>query len=74
MRLSVKKGDIGYSPRWAIKAKAILDGKEVKNCFTADEERGKVWCHDIDAFLPGMESIPVKEMAGNVEIKLCRTF
>jgi hypothetical protein len=69
MRLSVHKDDPGCSLH-AYGAKAFVDGKEIENCFTADEELGKAWAYDLDAFEPGMEDIPVKEYTGKVEIQV----
>jgi hypothetical protein len=41
MRLSVNQDDRGYGPE-AFYAKVFLDGIELKNCVTADEELGEV--------------------------------
>lgn len=42
MRLSVRKDDPGYS-KHAFGAKVLLDGVEVEQVFTADEEQGALW-------------------------------
>jgi len=44
MRLSIVKSDPGYHPM-AQQCRILLDGVEIKNCFTADEEEGKVYCY-----------------------------
>jgi hypothetical protein len=41
MRLSAKKGDPGYT-RSTYGATVLLDGKEIKDVLTADEEAGYV--------------------------------
>lgn len=69
MRISVQENDSGYSPH-AHRCSVYLDGKRVEKCFTADEELGVCYCHDIEAFVPGTDEIPVKELRGEVEIKL----
>ncbi len=43
MRISVNKDDPG-SREDAYDAKVFLDGKELKACYTADEEMGMVHC------------------------------
>ena len=47
MRLSVKKSDPGYRPD-AHQYKPYLNGVLVKNCFTADEDRGYVLVYKTD--------------------------
>ena len=47
MRISVRENDPGYHPQ-AYKCEPMLDGKKVKDCFTADEETGEVFCHARD--------------------------
>jgi len=49
MRVSVKKNDPGYS-NYSHRFKVFLNGEELKYCFTADEELGMVWVHDIEKF------------------------
>lgn len=48
MRLSVRKNDPGYS-RHSYRAKVFVDGKQIHNCFTADEEIGEAFCHAVDS-------------------------
>lgn len=48
MRLSVRQDDIGYIPN-AFGSKAILDGVEIPDCFTADEELGIAYCYERNA-------------------------
>ena len=43
MRISVKKEDLGYRPD-AFSVRVKLDGEEIKDCFTADEELGEAHC------------------------------
>lgn len=46
MRLSVYKGDPGYRPDvFDLGAIVTVDGVEVKECFTADEELGEAHCY-----------------------------
>ncbi len=46
MRVSVDKDDPGYKnfPTHRL-CKVYLDGAELKNCITADEEEGEVLCY-----------------------------
>jgi len=68
MRLSVYKDDLGFSKE-AYTHKAFCDGVELKHCFTADEEKGVAYVHDIDSFVPGMKVIPKKVIYGKIEIR-----
>lgn len=47
MRISVNSSDPGYRP-WAMFCKVYLNGEEVKNFVTADEEKGVVHCYTVD--------------------------
>jgi len=68
MRLSVMRGDMGYS-FLAYSHKVFCDGVELGHCHTADEEEGYALCHDIEAFVPGMKNIPQKKVYGKIEIR-----
>ena len=50
MRVSVWPTDAGYLAycRGYRGCRVLLDGKEVKRVFTADEERGEVICADLN--------------------------
>jgi hypothetical protein len=74
MRLSMDKDDPGYDPGYdparGIHAKVLLDGVEVKNCLTADEEKGEVVVLRLD-LQPGGEASPPRETRrGKVRIIL----
>ena len=45
MRISVVEEDPGYHPMAWI-CVPYLNGKEIKRCFTADEEKGEVHCYE----------------------------
>ena len=47
MRVSVIEGDPGYK-KWAVLCRVLLDGEEVSHCFTADKEKGEVYCYVTD--------------------------
>lgn len=47
MRISIRKDDPGYHPM-AYKCEAYLDGVKLRRCFTADEEKGEVYCYEED--------------------------
>jgi hypothetical protein len=47
MRLSVDENDPGYSPR-VFEATVKLDGVELRNCITADEEAGYCLVYALD--------------------------
>lgn len=66
MRLSADKNDPGYGPGY-INAKVFLDGVELKDCVTADEEKGECLC-----FLPeaGGTMSTTEIRRGKVEIIL----
>jgi hypothetical protein len=72
MRLSMDKDDPGYDPARGIHAKVLLDGVEVKDCVTADEELGKVWVIYEPAFSAGpwLTKVPTVERSGKVQIIL----
>lgn len=48
MRISVRQDDPGYHPQ-AIDCRAMVNGKEIERCFTADEEAGEAFCFATDA-------------------------
>ena len=48
MRISMDKADRGYNTLIGPRAKIFLDGEEVKNCVTADEELGLVICYLVE--------------------------
>lgn len=50
MRLSMDENDQGYDPYRAIRATVYLDGVELKDCLTADEEAGECVCFDANSF------------------------
>ncbi len=66
MRLSADKDDPGYGPAY-LTAKVLLDGVELKDCITADEERGECLC-----FLPTATGtqLDTEMRCGKVEIIL----
>ena len=85
MRMSVKKGDIGYF-KYAREFSVFLNGEEVVRAHTADEELGKVWINDVERFKSDRAKSPwatydlqgnitnelelhSKELTGNVEIR-----
>ena len=47
MRMSVKKNDSGYHKR-AYNFKVLLDGHDLQDCFTADEDMGYALIHKRD--------------------------
>jgi hypothetical protein len=47
MRISVIPEDAGYDYK-ASKAKVTLDGVDIRDCFTADEESGEAHCYARD--------------------------
>ena len=49
MRVSIYKDDPGYTKHHR-NIEIYLDGEKIERCFTADEELGKVWVHDIERF------------------------
>ncbi|MBW1672108.1 MAG: hypothetical protein JRJ45_00430 [Deltaproteobacteria bacterium] len=72
MRISIRLDDPGYSAR-AFLYRVLLDGEELFNCFTADEEQGVVFCYEEDDAGRGivdLESFELKETErhGKVEI------
>jgi len=72
MRLSLRKSDPGFSHQ-AFGAKALLDGKEVQDCFTADEEQGIVYCYfrnEFGEFVLSDEGDSAKEIELRGEVKI----
>ena len=71
MRVSCREKDLGYLPN-TTKVKVFVDGKEVKYCFTADEELGKAYCYAIDEdgqlIADGNNTIKEIELSGKVVI------
>lgn len=45
MRVSVRKNDPGYRKN-TYNVKIFLDGKEVRDCFTADDKTGEAFCYE----------------------------
>jgi hypothetical protein len=52
MRISVDKNDPGFDERRAMDATVYLDGVEIRNCVTADEELGECICFVLDRHGP----------------------
>lgn len=71
MRISINEKDRGFHPL-AYLAKVKFNGVEIKNCFTADEERGEAHCYIIGESghsLANRDNEPLKEIKhGKVEI------
>ena len=72
MRISIRKDDPGYH-HLACKCKVLLDSKEAKGCFTADEENGEAHCFVIDdkgLYVMNNNQTKIKEIVlhGKVEI------
>lgn len=74
MRLSLIPGDDGFDCELARKATAFLDGKEVKHCRMADEEKGQVIIYKTDAggfiLTPDQSDIEQETKYGDVKIIL----
>lgn len=73
MRLSVNKNDPGYSPK-AFGARVFVDGTEITNCFTADEESGEAFVYIVDdhgrhVFSPLHTDIETTVIRGKVDIR-----
>lgn len=73
MRLSALKDDHGYNPN-SQESRVFLDGKELKQCVTADEELGKALVNKLNeqgiAYIePGTDKVARKWVKGKVEIK-----
>lgn len=47
MRISIRKNDPGYH-LLAHKCSPMLNGEEIRHCFTADEETGECFCYKTD--------------------------
>ena len=73
MRISMDEKDSAYDPYKATNAKVYLDGEELKDCLTADEEAGECICFDLDAVMPSSEKIPTIVRRGKVEIILAES-
>ena len=71
MRKSVSRNDSGYDPG-AHKWKVLLNGEELPNCFTADEERGEAFVYEKDKsgnfILDNYEEIKEKRLKGKVKL------
>ena len=66
MRLSVLRTDPGYDPMEAHLVTVKLDGVELKDCVTADEELGEAHCYTVDEYK--QQRIEIRQ--GKVEIIL----
>lgn len=74
MRLSVRKDDPGYSPK-AFGARVFVNGTEITNCFTADEESGEAFVYVVDdhgrhVWNPLHTGLEETVIRGNVEVRL----
>ena len=74
MRISTDKDDPGFHPN-PFGTKVWLDGEEVRECITADDELGMVVCHELDEngypfIRPGTGLIALKTLFGEVRIEL----
>ena len=70
MRMSVNKDDPGYHPL-AMMCHILFNGKELKNCHTADEGKGIVYVYLLDSYgyFPQDDSELInEELKGKVEI------
>ena len=59
MRKSVIQGDPGYDPD-AWRYRVFLDGVEIFNCHTADDDKGIVYCYqhcDISESCSGVKTV-----------------
>ncbi len=74
MRVSVRENDPGFNMRVANRCKVFVNGVDVTNrCYTADEEKGIVWCYKWNeekrVFLdPIKNEAAQKTLRGKVEI------
>lgn len=69
MRLSVEKSDPGYDPRcFDANLHIYLDGVQLNNCITADEEKGECLVLDFENTHSSMSEIARKTLHGSVEI------
>lgn len=68
MRLSMLEGDPGYNPVLGLKAKVLLNGAEIKDCVTADEEAGLAIIYTLDCDATG-EPVTA-ELHGVVSIQI----
>jgi len=55
--MSVKKDDPGYF-KYAREFRAFLDGEQIDQSHTADEELGKIWVNDIERFKEEVKKNP----------------
>lgn len=78
MRLSVQKGDPGYSP-FAVGAEVFCNGEKLQLCITADEERGYALvyspdeegkAHIVDG--PRGPDVAIHSVRGDIKIVLGR--
>lgn len=72
MRMSVRHGDPGMCKE-AFRARVFLDGAELSNCFTADEEKREAHCYASDAsgkLIVDGDCIKEEIKRGRVEIVL----
>lgn len=58
MRISVRKDDPGYQAN-AFDYCVFLDGKELEQCFTADEELGLAYCYQATS-----NGVPIVDRSG----------
>ncbi len=75
MRISTQKCDPGYCPQMAGKSKVFLDGKELKYCITADEEKGRAFVYKLNDdgkpyIEPGTDEAATEWLTGNVRIEI----
>ena len=76
MRLSIRKDDPGYDKK-AMGCIIFVDGVDVTNrCFTADEEKGMVWCFKHNelgrSFLDNSNNPAEEVLTGEVVIVLSK--
>lgn len=72
MRLSASVHDEAYHPQSA-QAKVTLDGAELRDCITADEEHGLAVCYSTDAdgrFMADGDEFRTVNHRGVVKIEL----
>lgn len=77
MRLSVRKDDPGY-PAWSridqkAEVRVYLDGIQVEECITADEEAGYVLCNKLKngkPFITKTQEVATEKRHGRVEIRV----
>jgi hypothetical protein len=69
MRLSMDERDRAYNPYEAVRATVRLDGVELKDCITADEETGECVCF-VTSYPGPSDRPPTVVRSGKVEIEL----